>query len=45
MKLTIDFYMMVNHQFPGDTDFLSRVSIIDESQRSPCAYGAFGGGG
>ncbi|MDZ4098800.1 MAG: glycogen/starch/alpha-glucan family phosphorylase, partial [Methylophilaceae bacterium] len=26
-----EFLHMVNHKFPGDTDLLSRVSIIDES--------------
>lgn len=30
-KINHAFIQMVNHQFPGDTDLLSRVSIIDES--------------
>lgn len=30
-KINHDFLERVNHQFPGDTDLLSRVSIIDES--------------
>lgn len=30
-KINHAFLQMVNHQFPGDTDLLSRVSIIDES--------------
>jgi starch phosphorylase len=30
-RINHDFLQMVNHHFPGDTDLLSRVSIIDES--------------
>ncbi len=29
-RINHDFLHMVNHQFPGDTDLLRRVSIIDE---------------
>ncbi len=30
-KINYHFLQMVNHHFPGDTDLLSRVSIIDET--------------
>lgn len=30
-KINHEFLHMVNHHFPGDTDLLSRVSIIDET--------------
>jgi glycogen phosphorylase len=30
-KINHEFLQMVNHRFPGDTDLLSRVSIIDET--------------
>ena len=30
-QINHDFLQMVNHHFPGDSDLLSRVSIIDES--------------
>lgn len=30
-KINHEFLEMVNHKFPGDTDLLKRVSIIDES--------------
>lgn len=30
-KINHEFLQMVNHHFPGDTDLLSRVSIIDET--------------
>lgn len=30
-KINFEFLHMVNHHFPGDTDLLGRVSIIDES--------------
>lgn len=30
-EINHNFLMMVNHHFPGDTDLLARVSIIDES--------------
>jgi len=30
-KINFEFLHMVNHQFPGDADLLTRVSIIDES--------------
>ena len=30
-KINFEFLEMVNHRFPGDTDLLSRVSIIDET--------------
>lgn len=30
-EINQQFLSMVNHQFPGDTDLLSRVSIIDET--------------
>jgi glycogen phosphorylase len=30
-QINHEFLHMVNHKFPGDTDLLSRVSIIDES--------------
>jgi starch phosphorylase len=30
-QINHDFLHMVNHKFPGDTDLLARVSIIDES--------------
>jgi starch phosphorylase len=30
-RINHEFLHMVNHHFPGDTDLLSRVSIIDES--------------
>ncbi len=31
-EINSQFLQMVNHRFPGDTDLLQRVSIIDESQ-------------
>ncbi len=31
-QINHQFLQMVNHKFPGDTDLLSRVSIIDDSQ-------------
>ncbi|MCB4811418.1 glycogen/starch/alpha-glucan phosphorylase [Methylovorus menthalis] len=30
-QINHEFLQMVNHRFPGDTDLLSRVSIIDET--------------
>jgi len=30
-KINHEFLQMVNHKFPGDTDLLTRVSIIDET--------------
>ncbi|MEO8418852.1 MAG: glycogen/starch/alpha-glucan phosphorylase [Methylophilaceae bacterium] len=30
-QINYDFLQMVNHKFPGDTELLSRVSIIDET--------------
>ena len=30
-RINHEFLQMVNHQFPGDTDLLQRVSIIDEA--------------
>ncbi|OAM52595.1 glycogen phosphorylase [Methylovorus sp. MM2] len=30
-QINHEFLQMVNHKFPGDTDLLTRVSIIDES--------------
>lgn len=29
-RINFDFLQMVNHKFPGDTELLTRVSIIDE---------------